>query len=400
MQQVHADGATALGDDGDGPDGLDVIEAGGGDEVGLDALDELMRASHNEWLQEGREDERAKDAHAVVKHVDDAGEDVANKVTNGAEDREQGDVGGEQCDRRDEYKGDDLGNVLLSKLFDLSHEPSGKDSREHAALEGDLRNHESKEVPVRGTRGIEHVGVAVHEAGVHHDDTHEDAQDGVAAKALDRAVHHQDGQEIEGGRDDRKEAGDAREKLVALGEAALHAKEALGGKQRLEADDDGGAHEGGDDGDEDVGEHPQHREELALLVSFVGLDLGGADLLGAGELHERVVDLVDGARAKDNHELAAVEQHALDAVDLLELRLVVGARVLEHETQACHAVRGALEVVDAADVGEHLFGYVRVVHASSLVWTYLYYSTARIGALTDAIVPSVTVMAMPSPGLS
>ena len=197
---------------------------------------------------------------------------------------------------------------------------------------------------------------------MNHDDTDEDAQDRVAAKTLNRAVHHQDRQVIEGGGDDAKEARDVLEELALVGQATFHAKEAVGHDQRLKTDDDGSADEGGDDGDEDVGEHLEDGEDLTLLVRLGTLDLGGADLLDAGQSHKGVIDLVDGAGAKDDHELAAVVQHALDAIDVLEFGLVVVARILEHQAQARDAVRSALDVVQATDVIDDLLRYLFVIH--------------------------------------
>lgn len=54
MNEIHADGAAALGDDGNRPDGLDVVEAGRGNEVGLNTLDELMRNLRVSPFGEGR----------------------------------------------------------------------------------------------------------------------------------------------------------------------------------------------------------------------------------------------------------------------------------------------------------------------------------------------------------
>ena len=78
MNEVHADGAATLGDDGNRPDGLDVVEASRGNEVCLDTLDELMRTGNDERLQECGKDKGTKDAHPVVQDIDYAGEDVAD----------------------------------------------------------------------------------------------------------------------------------------------------------------------------------------------------------------------------------------------------------------------------------------------------------------------------------
>ena len=147
-----------------------------------------------------------------------------------------------------------------------------------------------------------------------------------------------------------------------IGEAAFHAKEAVGNDQRLKADDDSSADEGGNNGDKDVREYLEDREELALLVRLGALDLGSADLLNARQSHKLIVNLVDGTGTEDDHELAAVVQHALDAIDVLELGLVVLARILEHQTQTRNAMRGALDVLQTADVIDDLLRHYFVVH--------------------------------------
>lgn len=362
MNEIHADGAAALGDDGNGPDGLNVVEAGRGNEVCLDTLDELMRTGNDERLQDCSEDKSTKDAHPVVQDIDYAGKDVANQVAERAEHSEQGDVGKNQGNGRDKDKRDDLGNVLLGNLLDLGHEPGSQNCGEYAALESNHGNGKRTEVPILSARRIQNERVAVHKARVNHDNADEDTQDRVAAKTLDRTVHHQDRQVVERGGDNGKEACEVLEELAVIGKAALHAKEAVGNDQRLKADDDSSTDEGGDDGNKDVREYLENREDLALLVRLGALDLGSADLLNARQSHKLIVDLVDGAGTEDNHELAAVVQHALDAIDVFELGLVVLARILEHQTQTRNAMRGTLDVLQTADVIDDLLRHYFVVH--------------------------------------
>ena len=362
MNEVHADGAAALGDDGNRPDGLDVVEASRGNKVCLDTLDELMRTGNDKRLQERGEDKGTKDAHPVVQDIDYAGEDIADQVAERAEHGEQGDVSKNQGNGRDKDERNDLGDVLLGNLFDLGHKPGSQDCREYAALESNHGNGERTKVPVLSTRRVHNERVAVHKARVNHDDTDEDAQDRVTAKTLDCAVHNQDRQVVERGGDNGKEACEVLEELAVIGEAAFHAKEAVGNDQRLKADDDSSADESGNDGDKDVREYLEDREELALLVRLGALDLGSADLLNARQSHKLIVNLVDGTGTEDDHELAAVVQHALDAIDVLELGLVVFARILEHQTQTGHAMRGALDVLQSADVVDDLLGHCLVVH--------------------------------------
>lgn len=174
VNEIHADGAAALGDDGNGPDGLDVVEAGRGNEISLDTLNELVRTGNDERLQERGKDEGTKDAHPVVQDIDYAGKDVANQVAERAEHGEQGDVGKNQGNGRDKDERDDLGDVLLGNLLDLGHEPGGQDCGEHAALESNHGNGERTKVPILSTRRVHNERVAVHKARMNHDDADED----------------------------------------------------------------------------------------------------------------------------------------------------------------------------------------------------------------------------------
>ena len=140
MNEVHTDGAAALGDDGNRPDGLDVVEASRGNKVCLDTLDELMRTGNDERLQERGEDKGTKDAHPVVQDIDYAGEDVTDQVAERAEHGEQGNVSKNQGNGRDKDERNDLGDVLLGNLFDLSHKPGSQDCGEHTALESNHGN--------------------------------------------------------------------------------------------------------------------------------------------------------------------------------------------------------------------------------------------------------------------
>lgn len=230
-----------------------------------------MRTGNDERLQERGKDKGAKDAHPVVQDIDYASEDVADQVAERAEHGEQGNVSKNQGNGRDKDKRDDLGDVLLGNLFDLGHKPGSQDCREHAALESNHGDGERTKVPVLSTQRIHNERVTVHKARVNHDDTDEDAQNRVTAKTLHRAVHNQDRQVVKRGGDNGKEACEVLEELAVVGKAALHAKEAVGNDQRLKADDDSSADESGNDGDKDIREYLEDREELALLVRLGAL---------------------------------------------------------------------------------------------------------------------------------
>ena len=116
------------------------------------------------------------------------------------------------------------------------------------------------------------------------------------------------------------------------------------------------SHDSGDDGDKDVAEHLNgtHKDVLLLCRGLLDLGLGGS--LDAAERNELFVDLVDGAGAKNNLELALGLKDALGAVDILE-GLLVDLRVVgNHQTQTRGAVCGRNNVVGATDVVEHLLG--------------------------------------------
>ena len=93
-----------------------------------------------------------------------------------------------------------------------------------------------------------------------------------------------------------------------------------------------------------------------LLLRRGLLDLGLGGSLDAADRNELVVDLVDGASAKNNLELALGLKDALGAVDILEgLRVDLGV-IGNHQAQTRGAVCGRNNVAGASDVVEHLLG--------------------------------------------
>ncbi len=122
------------------------------------------------------------------------------------------------------------------------------------------------------------------------------------------------------------------------------------------------SHDGGDDGNKDVAEHLNgtHKDVLLLSRGLLYLGLGGS--LDAAERDELFVDLVDGASAKNNLELALGLKDALGAVDILEGLLVDLGVIGNHQAQTGGAVCGRNNVVGATDVVEHLLGCFAVVH--------------------------------------
>lgn len=86
------------------------------------------------------------------------------------------------------------------------------------------------------------------------------------------------------------------------------------------------------------------------------LDLGLGSSFDATERDELLVDLVDGAGAKNNLQLALGLKDALGAVDILKGLLVDLGVIGNHQTQTRGAVCGRNNVAGATDVVEHLLG--------------------------------------------
>ena len=97
-----------------------------------------------------------------------------------------------------------------------------------------------------------------------------------------------------------------------------------------------------------------HKDVLLLRRGLLDLGLGSS--LNATERDELLVDLVDGAGAKNNLQLALGLKDALSAVDVLDGLLVNLGITGNHQAKTRGAVRGRNNVVGATDVVEHLLG--------------------------------------------
>lgn len=178
------------------------------------------------------------------------------------------------------------------------------------------------------------------------------AQVRVGAKGLSRGVADQDLQNAKGR--SRDQVGDLIDKVIGV-----ERDKAVGGhkiKGAHNAQQQARSHDGGDDGDKDIAEHLNgtHKDVLLLRRGLLDLRLGGS--LDATERDELFVDLVDGAGAKNNLELALSLKDALGAVDVLDGLLVNLGIIGNHQAQTRSAVCGRNNVVGATDVVEHLLG--------------------------------------------
>ena len=178
------------------------------------------------------------------------------------------------------------------------------------------------------------------------------AQIRVGAKGLGGGVADQDLQNAKGR--SRDQVGDLVDKVIGV-----ERDKAVGGHKvegAHNAQQQARSHDGGDDGDKDVAEHLNgtHKDVLPLRRGLLDLGLGGS--LDATERDELLVDLVDGAGAKNNLQLALGLKDALSAVDILEGFLVDLGVIGNHQAQTRGAVCSRNNVAGATDVVEHLLG--------------------------------------------
>ena len=320
-----------------------------------------MHAGHDQELPEGSDDREGKDgryaagvaerehevAECIAEHRADRGE-CAEADGNHHEHREEGHEDG----------GEHVGNHALEELFHLPEHGHAEKDREHG----------------RGV-GIEHGGYAIDRReglagiGCGRDDVHEIRRDEDAshhhaehlrgAKLLCCRVSEVYRHEVEAGVVDP-----VVEQVIDLGVGRPHIEHA-----RACDDSDGAKHccahhdrDGSDHGLREIVEDCLSdtlcRPGLLLLVVIEVLVDGAASR--DAELHDRVVYLRN-VLADDDLILATrplAAEHSLDSLD----SVVVGDRfVLQVDSQPCHAVRDACDVVLAADSVEDLCGNAFVV---------------------------------------
>ena len=261
--------------------------------------------------------------------------------------------GHEHRDERGHKEVKHLGNDLVQALLEEGENGAGDNDGDHMPLIADPLKavHAGND----GDHGLHALGgnrVGALQRGVDERTADDGTQVRVGAKGLSGGVADQDLQNAEGRA--RDQVGDLVDKVIGV-----ERDKAVGGHKvegAHNAQQQARSHDGGDDGDKDVAEHLNgtHKDVLLLRRGLLDLGLGGS--LDAADRNELVVDLVDGASAKNNLELALGLKDALGAVDILEgLRVDLGV-IGNHQAQTRGAVCGRNNVAGASDVVEHLLG--------------------------------------------
>lgn len=340
----------------------DIGSAGNGQPVGHTVLGELAQVDGGVHLVDTgndrggieQTDDKGTDAEGQGQQGLDQTEDgVLGPHEDGADGNERHEHGHEHGDKRGHKEVEHLGNDLVQALLEEGQNGAGDDDGDHMALIADPLKavHAGND----GDHGLNALGgnrVSALQRGVDERTADDSAQIRVGAKGLGGGVADQDLQNAKGRA--RDQVGNLVDKVIGI-----ERDKAVGGHKvegAHNAQQQARSHDGGDDGDKDIAEHLNGTHKDVLLLSRGLLDLGLGGSLDAAERDELLVDLVDGAGAKNNLELALGLKDALGAVDVLEGLLVNLSVIGNHQAQASGAVRGRNNVVGATDVVEHLLG--------------------------------------------
>lgn len=299
-------------------------------------------------------DDKGTDAERQGQQGLDQTEDcVLGPDEDGADGNERHEHGHEHGDERCHKEVEHLGNDLVQALLEEGQNGTGDNDGDHMALIADPLKavHAGND----GDHGLHALGgnrVGALQRGVDERTTDDGTQIRVGAEGLSRGVADQDLQNAKGR--SRDQVGNLVDKVIGV-----ERDKAVGGHKvegTHNAQQQARSHDGGDDGDKDVAEYLNgaHKDVLLLRRGLLDLGLGGS--LDAAKRNELVVDLIDGASAKDNLELALGLKDALSAVDILEGLLVNLGVIGNHQAQTRGAMRGRDDVVGATDVVEHLLG--------------------------------------------
>ena len=285
--------------------------------------------------------------------LDQTEDGVLGPDKDGADGNERHEHGHEHRDERGHKKVEHLGNDLVQALLEEGQDGAGDNDGDHMTLIADPLK--AVHTGNNGDHGLHALGgnrVGALQRGVDERTADDGTQVRVGAKGLSGGVADQDLQNAEGR--SRDQVSDLVNKVIGV-----ERDKAVGGHKVEGAHDSqqqARSHDGGDDGDKDVAEHLNRAHKDVLLLRRGLLDLGLGGSLDAAERNELVVDLVDGASAKNNLELALGLKDALGAVDILEgLRVDLGV-IGNHQAQTRGAVCGRNNVAGASDVVEHLLG--------------------------------------------
>ena len=299
-------------------------------------------------------DDKGTDAEGQGEQGLDQTEDgVLGPDKDGADGNERQEHGHEHRDERGHKEVEHLGNDLVQALLEEGQNGAGDNDGDHVALIADPLKavHAGND----GDHSLHALGgnrVGALQRGVDERTADDSAQIRVGAKGLSRGVADQNLQNAKGRA--RDQVGNLVNKVIGV-----ERDKAVGGHKvegAHNAQQQTRSHDGGDDGNKDVAEHLNgtHKDVLLLCRGLLDLGLGGS--LDAAERDELFVDLVDGAGAKNNLELALGLKDALGAVDILEGILVDLGVIGNHQAQTRGAVCGRNNVAGATDVVEHLLG--------------------------------------------
>lgn len=254
--------------------------------------------------------------------------------------------GHEHRDERGHKEVEHLGNDLVQALLEESQNGAGDNDGDHVALIADpLKAVHAGDDGDHGLNALGSNRVGALQRGVDERTADDSTQVRVGAKGLGGGVADQDLQNAKGR--SRDQVGDLIDKVIGV-----ERDKAVGGHKvegAHNAQQQARSHDGRDDGDKDVAEHLNgtHKDVLLLRRGLLDLGLGGS--LDATERDELLVDLVDGAGAKNNLQLALGLKDALSAVDILEGLLVNLGVISNHQAQTRGAVCGRNNVVGATD---------------------------------------------------
>lgn len=299
-------------------------------------------------------DDKGTDAKGQGQQGLDQTEDgVLGPDEDGADGNERHEHGHEHRYERGHKEVEHLGNDLVQSLLEEGQNGAGDNDGDHVALIADPLK--AVHAGDDGDHGLNALGgnrVGALQRGVDERTADDGTQVRVGAKGLSRGVADQDLQNAKGR--SRDQVGDLVDKVIGVErDKAVRGHKVEGAHN---AQQQARSHDGGDDGDKDIAEHLNgtHKDVLLLRRGLLDLGLGGS--LDAAERDELLVDLVDGASAKNNLELALGLKDALGAVDILEgLRVDLGV-IGNHQAQTRGAVCGRNNVAGASDVVEHLLG--------------------------------------------
>lgn len=285
--------------------------------------------------------------------LDQTEDGVLGPHEDGADGNERHEHGHEHGDERGHKEVEHLGNDLVQALLEEGQNGTGDNDGDHMALIADPLK--AVHTGNNGDHGLHALGgnrVGALQRGVDERTADDGTQVRVGAKGLSGGVADQDLQNAKGRA--RDQVGDLVDKVIGV-----ERDKAVGGHKvegAHNAQQQARSHDGRDDGDKDVAEHLNgtHKDVLLLRRGLLDLGLGGS--LDATERDELLVDLVDGAGAKNNLQLALGLKDALSAVDVLDGLLVNLGIIGNHQAKTRGAVRGRNNVVGATDVVEHLLG--------------------------------------------